>query len=68
VREPSPSVPLIDLLPQFGFEYVPGEGPDAHVTWVAAGNKTWRMTAATVPPRPELDMSQRLIAVEPVRP
>lgn len=36
------------------------------MTWFIDGKATWHLTGASVGPRPEIDISQRLVPVEPM--
>jgi beta-glucanase (GH16 family) len=52
----------------FGVEYFPdfnGDGTGS-ITWYVGGTAMWTVTGASVPPRPEIDIGQRLIPVEPM--
>lgn len=52
----------------FGFEYEPdwdsnGEG---YITWYVDGQKSWTAPSAVAPAREEMNISRRLIPVEPM--
>lgn len=52
----------------FGVDYTPdwnGNGKGT-VTWYIDGKATWTVTSASFPPRPDIDIGQRLIPVEPM--
>ncbi|CAD6939249.1 unnamed protein product [Tilletia controversa] len=53
----------------YGVEYQPdwsGDGKDAYVTFFLDGKPTWTVFGSALGPRPDLDVSQRLIPVEPM--
>ncbi|PWN35093.1 concanavalin A-like lectin/glucanase [Meira miltonrushii] len=53
---------------KFGVDYTPdwdGNGKGS-VTWYVDGQATWTVTGASFPARPDIDISQRLIPVEPM--
>ncbi|UZJ53248.1 hypothetical protein CBS101457_002568 [Exobasidium rhododendri] len=52
----------------YGMEYTPdfnGDGSGT-ITWYVAGTAVWTVNGASVPPRPEIDIGQRLVPVEPM--
>lgn len=52
----------------FALEYEPdyaGNG-NGFITWYVDGKQTWTVTGKSFPPRPSIDISQRLIPVEPM--
>ncbi|EIW66718.1 hypothetical protein TREMEDRAFT_45569 [Tremella mesenterica DSM 1558] len=51
-----------------GFEMYsdPNDRQAGYITWFADDKKTWTMKPGAVPPRPEMDIGQRLITEEPM--
>lgn len=52
----------------FGMEYEPDWNGDGggYITWYVNGVATWTVLGDSAPPRPDIDISQRLIPVEPM--
>ncbi|CAD6883961.1 unnamed protein product [Tilletia controversa] len=52
----------------YGFEYQPDwkQNGDSFVTWYVDGAPTWTVYGGAMGPRPEQDISQRLISTEPM--
>jgi beta-glucanase (GH16 family) len=53
---------------KFAMEYTPdfaGTGT-GHITWYVNGAATWTTTSASFPARPDIDIGQRLVPVEPM--
>jgi hypothetical protein len=52
----------------YGVEYTPDFNYDGSgsMTWYVDGKPSWTVTPKAIPPRPELDVGQRIIPVEPM--
>jgi beta-glucanase (GH16 family) len=52
----------------YGVEYEPDwrQNGGGFITWYINGKATWTTLGAVVPPRPAIDLSQRIIPVEPM--
>lgn len=51
---------------QYGFEYQPGIGPDAYITWTVSQKPTVTITAGALAANPRTEIGQREIPTEPM--
>jgi beta-glucanase (GH16 family) len=51
---------------RYGFEYVPGPGDDAYITWLSNGKKTWTLRQEAMGPNDRAKIGTRQIPVEPM--
>lgn len=52
----------------YGFEHyaIPSDRPNAYTTWVSTGVETWTMHPEAIGPNPRTEISQRIMAEEPM--
>lgn len=50
----------------YGFEYRPGGGSDAHITWTRTDRPMWQVHSSAIGPNPATEIGQRPIPYEPM--